>query len=147
MRKHFQFQRGIGLLEIMLVLSIAAVIIILSARYYQTTRQNQNTANTISIIGDIHKAAMTYAKRKDYDSSTLNLPKLVESGLLSLSQAQNPWGGSVVLSPEGNQAKIVFSGLPNTSCEDLSVRLKKSARSGEDAICSGTTLTVKYDLY
>lgn len=148
-------QKGIGLLEIMLVLAVASAIIILSTRYFYTTRQTQNLSTTIALVGDIHKAAITYVKRKDYASGNLTLANLKSSGLLTTVQTTNPWGGNLSIGQGGTNNQQVVIGIdnvPSKICFEIQKRLLNTARPGESALCSGgvestSTLTVQYDLY
>src|SRR5436190_1948102 len=78
---------GVTLLEIMLVLAIAAMIIIMSVRYYQATSQSQQLTSILQTVQAITAAADTLTQGAGtYSSlSTSTLINMVPNGLMT------PW--------------------------------------------------------
>lgn len=60
MKRPFKTVLGVTLLEIMLVLAIAAMIVVMSIRYYQSASLNQKVASTMDNITGIISAGESY---------------------------------------------------------------------------------------
>ena len=93
MRYMFSRQQGVTLLEIMLVLAIAAIIIVLSVRYYQTTTTAQQ-ANAFlaqlqaiqTTVDQLAESTRSYEKIQEHDIEQL----------LGKNWNITPWGGRIV---------------------------------------------------
>ena len=133
----------------MLVLSVLVVIVLMSIRYFDSARTSQKVSTTLGLVGDIHEASMSYAKRHDF--SGLTMSNLTSAGLLSEQQTISPWDGQtiVVIGQNTNQqVKITVPGVPTNSCDQLKKYLDKSTRSSSESVdCPGDELVVTYDLY
>ena len=46
-------QRGISLLEVLLSLSVIAIILVMATRYYRSAQQSQQVSNAVSMISGI----------------------------------------------------------------------------------------------
>ncbi len=104
---------GLTLLETLLSLIIGAVILLGVLMYYQTASEKSKATATIKIVGDIGNAVRAYAQSPNYQSGMINLADLVALGLLSGSDAVNPWtGGNIIVSTSGNYLGIGISGIP-----------------------------------
>ena len=63
-------QRGISLLEVMLSLSIIAIILVMATRYFRTANQSQQITNAVSMISGIVTAETQYAASNGYTFAT-----------------------------------------------------------------------------
>lgn len=149
-----QLQRGIGLLELMLAITVGAVILMVSVSYFQTVTDNQKITQANGMFADIYAASKDYIKAQN--SGSISLQALIDAGLLTTFYRKNPWGGSVVVKSNISansaitQVAIEMYGVPRPQCERLNERLQQSFSqpNSEQAVCnSGNSLTVLYDLY
>jgi len=148
-------QSGIGLLELMLSISIMAVIIIVSVSYFESVSANQKITQANAMIADIYSASKNYVKA--IGESDLSIEKMIEAGLLTSYYQTDPWGGSIEASLFTNQLSISMSNVPWSQCNRLVERLRQTfsnpadvtVAGTENAICqqSSSTLQVIYDIY
>lgn len=124
-------QLGISLLEIMLSLSIIAIILIMATRYFFVATTNNKMNATISQVAGLISAAESWKSiRTNFDG--LSIQALYEAGQLekfpglndssSPAQVNDLWGDSFSLAPtsDKNKATITLT-LPNSgNCKALS---------------------------
>lgn len=80
---------GIGILELMLALSIIAVLIVLATRYYNTTRTQQQISQAVADIQAIVGAANSFIiGRPETGFTGIDLDDLYDAGLLPENIAQ-----------------------------------------------------------
>src|SRR3954470_14535314 len=93
MKRSFKSAYGVTLLEIMLVLAIAAMIVVMSIRYYQSASLNQKVAATMDNVTGIISAG------ESYYSSTSSLAGLTSTQIAPyLPGSVMPaaaWGGTM----------------------------------------------------
>src|SRR5580692_1439166 len=93
MRRSLRTLAGATLLEVMLVLSIIALIILMSVRYYQSTTTASQTEQVMGIISAITAAAdnLSLGTAGGYSNVTsANMKSIVGS-----SNMVSPWGGPI----------------------------------------------------
>jgi type II secretory pathway pseudopilin PulG len=111
MRKFYKSTMGVTLLEIMLVLAIAAMIIVMSVRYYQGASANQQANAFVSQVQAITAGVenLTLGGGKSYSSvQTTDLTPLLGNNAFN-----TPWGGTISFS--GQQTGFQLSGYPTPS--------------------------------
>lgn len=136
-------QLGVTLLEIMLVLAVAAMIIIMSVRYYQSATVSQQANSVLQQIQAISAAADTYAQGAGgytglnaSGGSAGNLP-LASPNLLNL-----PWGGTAGVSGQSATTyQITLTGIPNSVCTIISARIGTGGKYTVATDCS----TISYN--
>ncbi|TAK78691.1 MAG: hypothetical protein EPO11_01030 [Gammaproteobacteria bacterium] len=92
MKKPFKSTLGVTLLEVMLVLAIAAMIVVMSVRYYQSANQNSQANTFVEQIGAITAGVENLTQGTgDYTNkaSLATLTNFVPANMLT----QVPWGG------------------------------------------------------
>lgn len=136
---------GVTLLEIMLVLAIAAMIIVMSVRYYQSANTSQQANNILSQIQSISAAADSLAQATgSYSggdvSNTTIAPLLPANGLTS------PWGSTITVdASNASQYTVSIPGMPIGVCSIVSSQLKANAHFSVSAACSaGGTFKYTY---
>jgi Tfp pilus assembly major pilin PilA len=92
--KTFTKQLGVTLLEVMLVLAVAAMIIVMSIRYYQSAAANQQTNSVLQLAQGIAAAADSLAQRNgSYDPGTnTDMSEANIQALLPSNSLNTPWG-------------------------------------------------------
>lgn len=119
MKRFAKSMLGVTLLEIMLVLAIAAMIIVMSVRYYQSASASQQANAVLQQIQGITAAADGLAQATGSYSaanvSSTTLAPLVPGG--SVSGFITPWGTTIAISSVGASSYNVSLGLtPSGVC-------------------------------
>jgi type II secretory pathway pseudopilin PulG len=149
MRKFAKASLGVTLLEIMLVLAIAAMIIVMSVRYYQSASSSQQANRILAQIQSITAAADSLAQASGSYltaniSNTTILPLLPANGLTS------PWGDSItVTATAANAYSVAINTMPASVCGPVKAQLAANAHFDvSNVTCPGagstTTFTYKY---
>ncbi len=137
-------QRGIGLLELMLSLTVLAVMAMVAIMYFQPAFRNQKVTAANAMLAKIYTASSEYVKSNQYNG-TLSMNVLIKNEYLPTYYSHNPWGGNVDISLENtNQLVIKLMDIPKADCELLSKRL---VNRSEKSVCSGADMDVTYELY
>ncbi len=126
--------RGISLLEVLLVLSIAASIMVLTTRYFALSRLNLKTAQSISQMQKITSAAYQWLetqKQLNFNTpSPINITDLTALALINSNDMIDPWGGSITIAPDSadkHYVTIYIPGAPMVACVNLQKRLSNIA--------------------
>lgn len=114
---------GVTLLEIMLVLAIAAMIIVMSVRYYQSASSAQQANAALEQIQAIVAAADSLAQGTGSYSaaevSTSTIRPLVPVGSLT-----SPWGTQIAIGDvSSSYFEITLEGVPSGVCPLLRSKL------------------------
>jgi prepilin-type N-terminal cleavage/methylation domain-containing protein len=119
-------RRGFSLVEIAMVLAIAALIIAGVMLFFGNASSNQKSNDTIAEVANIAQIVRSlYAGQSDYTGITTavvaqsgQMPAKWVSGVTALN---NPFGKSVVISTASgtSQFSIALSGLPAAACVKL----------------------------
>lgn len=140
--------RGIGLLELLLALTVVAVISVAVVRYYQVTKNNHAVQQAMRSVHAIHLCALHHDVNSDDGTKDSNLvPLWVMRGQLpaGFSQQANPWGGQVRAVVVGRHVRIALDHVPLPSGTRLIANLNEP-QTGAQAVFSNGTLLVNYDL-
>lgn len=134
---------GVTLLEIMLVLAIAAMIIVMSVRYYQSANASQQATQVLNQIQAIFASADALSQGtgsySGVNSASL-APLLSNSGGLT-----TPWGATMTVSASTNNFTITIPKTPAAVCGLLQGRLQGDVHYSNVTTCTGTTAqTFKY---
>ncbi|VVC76826.1 hypothetical protein AQUSIP_21530 [Aquicella siphonis] len=96
MKRFYKSMLGVTLLEVMLVLAIAAMIIVMSVRYYQSASSSQQANAILQQVQGIVSAADSLAQAKgSYTASIISnsgLTPLLPGGGLT-----TPWGEAITI--------------------------------------------------
>ena len=129
---------GVTLLEIMLVLAIAAMIIVMSIRYYQAATSSQQANVVVQKIAAIIAAADSMSlSTGSYAGVTTNSI----GGLLSNSGGLvTPWGTDITVVGGTTSYKVTIPDTPPSVCGILWGQLKGDQRVGSDLTeCTSAT--------
>lgn len=127
MKRFAKSVRGVTLLEIMLVLAIAAMIIVMSIRYYQSSITSQQANTILSQIQSIAAAADTLAQATGtYSGGSVSTatvaPLLPANGLVT------PWGDSISIPSAGtNTYTVNIPNMPPGVCSIVKANLAANA--------------------
>jgi type II secretory pathway pseudopilin PulG len=136
MKKTFKSSMmGVTLLEVMLVLAIAAMIIVMSVRYYQSTVASQQTNATLSQITAIVAAAdaLSQATGSYANIDTASITAVVPANSMTAS-----WGQPITMGTSGVSSFIIqIEGMPANVCPLVKARLEANAHFTTLSICGG----------
>lgn len=121
--KKFSKILGVTLLEVMLVLAIAAMIILMSVRYYQSASSSQQANSVLQQVQGIVSAADSLAQGGgSYSSITMNNSTL--QPLLPSGAFVTPWGEAITVAPGTSTTFTIDIGsVPSGVCPLLYSKL------------------------
>ncbi|MDR3478106.1 MAG: hypothetical protein P4M14_08775 [Gammaproteobacteria bacterium] len=139
---------GVTLLEIMLVLAIAAMVIVMSVRYYQTATSGEQVNAVLEQISAITAAAdglsQGTASYLVANISTATLSPILPANGLTL-----PWGTTIVVNNASTSSyNIVLSSVPSNQCPLITARVTVNSHFSSATACNPapavTTITISY---
>lgn len=144
MKRSFKSILGVTLLEIMLVLAIAAMVIVMSIRYYQSASLNQKIAATLNSITAIMAAGESYlaATGTLAGVSNADLNPYLPGGAMPNSG----WGGQMSIKGlAANQYSITIPNVPTGAngggCTQLTNLVTQNSKLKIDGTCTTVTVT------
>lgn len=143
---------GFSLLELLLAISIIAVIVLSSTRFFSTVMGNYKVAQVLQDIKIIRKATIDYCLDQPDYSSCLNpssvanppvLQTLYLAGLLPKNIADgisaSPWKTNLQANPNRNQLQIIIAcPIPANACQQLKNELQNQTIALAPADCNAT---------
>jgi type II secretory pathway pseudopilin PulG len=136
---------GVTLLEIMLVLAIAAMVIVMSIRYYQSATSSQQANSALAQIQSITAAADSIAQGAGgYTTSTISASNI--SPLLPKNGLVTPWNGGVAFSNiTATKYTVTLSNTPAAVCPILKTKLAVNSHYDVTATtCTGGIVAFAY---
>ena len=141
MKRFIRSMLGVTLLEIMLVLAVAAMIIVLSVRYYQSASANQQANSLLQQLEAITAIADGIGQANN-SYSTVNTTNV--QGQMPNQNMNTPWGSSISVTGSTNAYTVSIStGIPAAVCAQIVPRLETNAKYGTPT-CSGGSLNYTY---
>ncbi|EKD73966.1 MAG: hypothetical protein ACD_45C00124G0006 [uncultured bacterium] len=141
MKRSFKAVLGVTLLEIMLVLAIAAMIIVMSIRYYQSASLNQKIAATMNNVTGIVAAVESYL------AATGTLQNLnagvIQPYLPGGVMPSSGWGGAMTIAAGGaNAYTITVPSVPTLGCTQLRSLLIQNTKFAPVTCVAPSGLTI-----
>ncbi len=126
--------RGISLLEMLLVLAIGAAIIMMAVRYFSVTRRDLTVTHAIRQIQTLTKASYEWLqaqKQANFSNNNggekIDLKDLITAELIENTDrdTKDPWNKTIIIAPGNNpnNVKITLPNVPKKSCKNLARRL------------------------
>lgn len=112
---------GVTLLEVMLVLAIAAMIIVMSIRYYTTAQNNQQANGALSLIQGIVAAADQLAAGTGVYSGVATTA--VQSLMPPNNGMKTPWGTDTTVASTATVVTITLPAATNSICALLATKV------------------------
>lgn len=136
--------RGIGLLELMLSLSIIAILLVTATRFYVSTKSSQQVGEAAQLVTAVYTAAQSWITHDQIKNQDM-IPLFVADGSLpkEFSKANvNPWGGHVTATGQSATSITVnLSAVPADSCNDLTEEFKEKIPNSVASCDKGFTIT------
>lgn len=145
MKRHIKSIAGVTLLEIMLVLSVAALIIVMSIRYYKTSIDNENINVILEDVTAVTAAADSIAAS---GNTYANVTTAGVTGILGSYNSSTPYGGSfVIASVSASGYTGTLGSLPPFVCGALAAKMAGMPHFSAGApSCATTILTWTYNI-
>jgi uncharacterized protein (UPF0333 family) len=109
---------GVTLLEVLLVLAVAALIIVMSVRYYQSANISQQANSVLSQLSAI-AAAVNNISQATGSFSKISNSKIIP--LMPVNGLRTPWGSTINVEPkEGGSPTgytVSIPNVPNGVCQ------------------------------
>lgn len=132
-------QRGLSLLEVLLSISIIAILIVMSVRLFSIAMLNTRVAESISQLKRLTRASYQWLEtqsQQDFSNANggtkITVNKLTSANLISAQDGTTPWGGTVTIKPNPNdktQVRIIFANVPAHACKNLGREMENVAIS------------------
>jgi type II secretory pathway pseudopilin PulG len=138
MKKMSKSILGVTLLEVMLVLAIAAMVIVMSVRYYQSANANQQATSTMQQIQGIIAAADGLAQAGG--SYTVVTTAAVQP-LMPGNTMKTAWGDTVTIgTTTATSYQVTIGKVPYNVCPIVLAQLKANLKFSTSTTCptSGT---------
>lgn len=138
MKRIFKSMQGVTLLEIMLVLAIAAMIIVMSVRYYQSASASQQSNTVAAQIGSIIAAADGLSQASGSYSSA-NVSTSTIEPLLPLKGLKTPFNTDITIAATGATTyTITVDAVPANVCPLLAAKFTNNKNVKSSPTCSST---------
>ena len=143
------YQTGISLLEVLLSLSIIAIILVMATRYFFVASNNDRINTVRQQLGSLVAAVHSWKDQNPQYNNNLTISALYEDGFLARSSSlvvsgnqaslYDPWGQEITINSGTDSATIKLA-LPKLSdCKTLQ-------NSFKDANCSGGPNSAQFSL-
>lgn len=142
MKRFAKTMLGVTLLEIMLVLAIAAMVIIMSVRYYQSAQAGQQANQVIQQITAIMAAADSLSQSSGTYSG---VSTTTVGGMLSnVGGLTTPWGDSISVTPGSTSYSVSIPNMPPAVCGIVWGQLNANKHVTGISTCGGTAANFEY---
>lgn len=142
MKKSIRTILGVTLLEIMLVLAIAAMVIVLSIRYYSTATASSQANAMIGTFQAIIAASSNMALGT---GTYVGVTDAALQTVLTGTQYQSPWGTSINTAGTATSfAVTVNASTPKGVCALVLPKLKADPHTTTATCTDGGTITFSY---
>ncbi|OGT58651.1 MAG: hypothetical protein A3F14_01980 [Gammaproteobacteria bacterium RIFCSPHIGHO2_12_FULL_43_28] len=144
MKKHLRSMVGVTLLEIMLVLAIAAMVIVMSVRYYQSATSSQQANGVLAQIQAITAAADSLAQASG-SYATGGVATATVQNLVPQNSMTAPWGGAItVTNATASTYDVSVATTPAAVCPLITSRLGANNHFTTVACTGGGALSYTY---
>lgn len=141
MKRFSKSMQGVTLLEIMLVLAIAAMIIVMSVRYYQSAQASSQANAFVAQVQAIASAAENLAQGAGAFPTSAAIASVVTTNTATVS----PWGGTMKYSPSGATGfGITYAGPNAGTCALINAKLAVSTQFSGSTCTANASSTVTY---
>jgi type II secretory pathway pseudopilin PulG len=138
MRKSYRSMLGVTLLEVLLVLAIAAMIIVMSVRYYQSASSSQQSNAILEQIQAITAAADSLAQASgSYQTGNVSTSTVLP--LVPNNSMTTPWGTNITIAvTSASVYTVTIDGMPSGVCPLVNSRLLANTHYTTSTTCSTT---------
>lgn len=142
MKRTMRSIAGVTLLEIMLVLAIAAMIIVMSVRYYQSAQAKQQATDTIQKLTAIMSAADSMSIASGSYAAFNNAA--LEGALANVGGNTTPWGGTITVAPAASTYTVTVTDVPPQVCSGLYGQLNGNRHISAITTCTASVANFNF---
>lgn len=138
-----RLQAGVSLLEVMLSLSVIAIILVMATRYYFTASENERVNQARAEIGTILSAITSWKTNHALFDGSFTLQALLDQKLLPVTTdieggvIYSPWAQPITLTVTNQNVKLATSAPTEAICNYL-----KTGFPNATAKCNGEKFSV-----
>lgn len=138
MKRLMKSMLGVTLLEIMLVLAIAAMVIVMSVRYYQSAQASSQSNAFTNQVQAVTSSAENLAQGSGFGALT---QATVQNILPGGATAWNlPWGGTMTYTATATGYTLTVGTVPSTGvCALITAKFTGMTKYTVSATCSSVT--------
>lgn len=139
-----QKNNGIGLLELMLSLTIIAILLVSATKYYAGARNSQQVNDGAQMVIAVYTAGQNWLRSHDDLSGVTGINIFVNDGSVPkdfMLASANPWGGSIdaFVSPQSKTSlEIDLHQIPEEACYNLGQKIKAKIPGTQSTTCTNT---------
>lgn len=147
-------QRGFNLVELMLVIAIAAVVGFSGYKYYLSTRVSALVNNAFDQVKSVVAGAQSWAAgRTNFTGVSINVlctQKLLSAEICANNgTGANPWGGNITVAPMAGNAgavTVALTAVPDGAGQQLVDKAMSGTLNGNNtsATYAGNTVSLSY---
>jgi Tfp pilus assembly protein PilE len=131
-KKTMKTMLGVTLLEIMLVLAIAAMVIVLSIKYYQSANASSQANAIMGTMQSITAASENLAQATG-NYSGISQTQL--QAILPPSAFTSPWAGTITYSAAATSFTVTAANTPKAVCVLVTPKLKADIHTSTSSTC------------
>jgi type II secretory pathway pseudopilin PulG len=132
---------GVTLLEILLVLSISASILIMSVRYYGSATSSLHANNTMEQIQAITATIDNYSAGISY----INISTPIVISLLPQHSLKTAWGTDISIDAvKASSYTVTLPNMPNAVCALIRSKLQSNNHYKVSTTCAATAVDFTY---
>jgi type II secretory pathway pseudopilin PulG len=142
MKRNFKSMLGVTLLEIMLVLAIAAMVIVMSIRYYQSATSSQQANAALQQIQAVTAAIDSIAQGAGgYTTSNIASPNVLP--LLPKNGLTTPWNSQITIGAPSSPTtyEVTVKSTPAAVCPILKAKLAVNSHYSGFSACGAAGST------
>ena len=145
MKRYDQSVQGATLLEIMLVLAIAAMIIVMSIRFYQSASNAQSANSILQQFQAITAAADNLGQASGgYLAAGVDAASI--KALIGSKNLNSPFGAVTIGTATATTFPITFPSVPVAVCTIVTKQIQNNPKAVSANTCSGVAnLIITYD--
>lgn len=144
-------QRGVSIVEALLVITIGITIIAMSVRFITQNSFTAKVTQASTLIQQLTDASYQWLQAQNQidfagsgDEQAISLQKLSDTGLINFSCEdnapcrKNPWGGELTVTPydqDQQYVAITLTGVPKTACLNLTNRMQNTDYKAQTSSC------------
>lgn len=140
MRKLSRSVLGVTLLEVMLVLAIAAMIVVMSIRYYSSAQTSQQSSASMQQLQSVMAAMDTMGMAGGYTNASQS--KL--SAIVGANNMITATGGAIALTATAGTTYTITMALSPAICPAVASNLANNKKITA-ATCAAGVLSLSYD--
>lgn len=142
MKRFSKSMLGVTLLEIMLVLAIAAMIVVMSIRYYQSASSSQQANAAMGQIQSIMAAMDNLGMNGGYTNGNATVANV--TAIVGSSNMVTPTGGTITVTPQSATTYTLSAPLNPAVCPLVKAKMTGNSKI-VSPVCDGGTFNFTYD--